>query len=109
MASMILAVLLLAAVSPAALEKSCDAGDAAACDELGIRLRDGIGIRRDEARAADLFRKSCKGKDKGGCADDARALAMGEGQDADAHAALPRLEHLCKAGSGRACGHLGDL
>jgi TPR repeat protein len=106
---MVLAILLLAAASPAELEKSCNAGKPAACDELGNRLQDGVGVRRDEVRAAELFRKACKMKHQDGCADDARALALGEGQEANPRAALPRLEQLCKAGWLRACGHLGDI
>src|SRR5882672_10601912 len=39
MQPMILAVLLLAVATPAALESSCNADKAAACDELGNRLR----------------------------------------------------------------------
>jgi len=109
MASMILAILLLAAAAPAVLEKSCDAGKARACGELGNRFHDGFGVHRDDARAAQLFRKACKGKDPDGCADDARATALGEGQTANAKTALPRLEQMCTAGSARACGNLGDL
>ena len=106
MAGMTFALLIVAAISAADLEKSCNAGKAAACDELGGRLRDGFGVRRDQVRAAQLFRKACQGKDKDGCADDARALALGDGQDSDPRKALPRLEQLCKSGRARACGHL---
>ena len=109
MAPMIFAILLLAAATPADLEKSCDAGKAKACDELGNLFHDGFGVHRDDARAAELFRKACKGKSRDGCADDARASALGEGQTANAKAALPRLEQMCKAGNARACGNLGDL
>ncbi len=109
MAPMIFAILLLAAATPADLEKSCDAGKAKACDELGNLFHDGFGVHRDDVRAAQLFRKACKGKNPDGCADDARASALGEGQTANEKAALPRLEQMCKAGSARACGNLGDL
>jgi TPR repeat protein len=105
---MLLALLLLATIRND-LEKSCARGNPAACDDLGNRLQDGLGVRRDVARAAELFRKACRGKHEDGCADDARALALGEGQDAKPYAALPRLEMMCKAGRPRACGHLGDL
>jgi uncharacterized protein len=106
---MILLIALLAASTPAALEKSCKAGKIAACDELGGRYVDGLGVRRDETRAADLFRKACKAGNQDGCADDARALALGEGQPADANAAVKRLDKLCKDGRDRACGHLGEV
>jgi TPR repeat protein len=109
MAPMIITMLLLAAVSPADLETSCNADGAAACDELGNRVHDGLAVPRNLVRAAELFRKACKGKNQDGCADAARALALGEGQQADPKAALPRLEQMCKSGHARACGHLGDL
>ena len=104
-----LAIVLFAASAPQSVEQACVKGSAAACDELGTRLRDGLGIRRDEARAAELFRRSCEGKDRNGCADDARALALGDGVDANPRAALPRLEQMCKADNPRACGHLGEV
>jgi TPR repeat protein len=105
----ILAVLILAAATPADLEKSCNAGNAADCFELAIRVHDGIGARRDPARAGDLFRKACKGKNQDACADDARALALGEGRSPNPRAAIPALEKMCRHGQARACGNLGDL
>jgi TPR repeat protein len=108
MPAAILAALAVAA-APADLEKSCNAGNAADCFALGTRVHDGIGARRDPARAADLFRKACKGKHQDGCADEARALALGEGQPPNPRAGVPRLEKMCKQGQPRACGNLGDL
>src|SRR5438067_11601012 len=106
---MIVAFVILAAAGAVDLKHSCRAGKAAACDELGNRLEEGLGVRRDETRAAHLFRKACKEKNPDGGADDARALALREGQPADPRAALPRLETLCKQGRIRACAHRGDL
>ncbi|HEY6911040.1 MAG TPA: tetratricopeptide repeat protein [Myxococcales bacterium] len=106
---MILLIALLAATSPASLDKSCKAGRIAACDELGGRYADGIGVRADVTRAAELFRRACKGGNKDGCADDARMLALGQGQKADPKAALLQLDKMCKDGLDRACGHLGEM
>ena len=105
----VLALLLLAVVSPLNLEKSCNAGNAGDCLQFGIRIHDGIGVRRDPARAADLFRKACKGNNQDGCADDAFALAVGEGQAPNPRTAIPKLEKMCKQGQARACGNLGAL
>ena len=105
----IIFAMLLAAVSPVDLERSCNAGNPADCLQLGTRVHDGIGVRRDPARAADLFRKACKGKSQDGCADDAYVLALGEGQSPNPRTAIPRLEKMCKQGQARACGNLGDL
>src|ERR1700737_5415446 len=99
MAPMIFAILLVAAATPADLEKSCNAGKAKACDQLGNLFHDGFGVHRDDVRASQLFRKACKGKNSDGCADDARASALGEGQAANAKTALPPLEQMCKAAS----------
>src|SRR5207302_11103 len=92
MATMIVAVVMLAAFSAVELERSCGAGKAAACEELGNRLQEGLGVRRDEARAAQLFRKACRAKSADGCADDARSLAL----------------HACDLGDPSGCSYLGD-
>src|SRR2546426_6785778 len=102
MATMIVAVVMLAAVSAVELERSCGAGKAAACEELGNRLQAGLGVRRDEGRAAQLFRKACRAKNADGRADDARALALGGGQPGGPRAGPPRLGKLCQQGRGRA-------
>src|SRR3989442_9442583 len=104
MATMIVAVMMLAAVSAVELERSCGAGKAAACEELGNRLQEGLGVRRDEARAAQLFPKACRAQNADGCADDPRALALGGGQPADPPLAPPRLAKLCKQGRAPARG-----
>src|SRR2546421_626362 len=75
---MIVEFVILAAAGALDLERACGAGKAAACDELGSRLEEGLGVRRDETRAAQLFRKACKEKNPDGCADDARARDLGD-------------------------------
>src|SRR2546426_8758053 len=109
MATMIVAVVMLAAVSAVELERSCGAGKSAACEELGNRLQAGLGVRRDEAPAAQLFRKAGMAENADGCADDARALALGEGAPAGPRAALPRPGKLFQHGRAPAPAHLRAL
>src|SRR2546430_15725284 len=52
-------------VQTCALPISCGAGKAAACEELGNRLQEGLGVRGGEGRAAQLFRKR-SGEGRGG-------------------------------------------
>jgi TPR repeat protein len=108
-----LLTLLLSAPTPiqvtADLNKTCAKGNAAACDELGNRYRFGIGTKRSDARAADMFKRSCKGKDPAGCADDALMLGLGFGERANPEAAIARLDKQCKEGLNRACGNMALL
>src|SRR2546426_7823724 len=90
MATMIVAVVMLAAVSAVELERSCGAGKAAACEELGNRLQAGLGVRRDEGPAPPLFPQAWRAKKAGGCADGARAPALGGGEPAGARPEPPR-------------------
>jgi TPR repeat protein len=43
------------------LEAACDAGVAVACSNLGVMYEIGLGVPKDEAHAASLFRKACDG------------------------------------------------
>ncbi|HEX4384712.1 MAG TPA: tetratricopeptide repeat protein [Myxococcales bacterium] len=93
----------------AQLQKLCNQGKGASCDELGVRYRFGIDVKVDTLRAADLFKKACSAKDPEGCADDAFAIGMGEGVSANPGGALPRLAKQCDGGLARACGNLATL
>lgn len=44
---------------PAALQKSCDDGNARACSDLGLLYTKGEGVPKDAARAAQLYQKAC--------------------------------------------------
>lgn len=106
---MIVLIALLAAATPSALDKSCQAGKAAACRELADRSRSGRGVPQDDKRAAQLWKRACKLGDADGCADDALAQVLGTGQYAEPVPALAKLEKLCKAGRQLACANLGSL
>lgn len=112
---MLLALLTLLVSAPTPIQvtsdlnKTCSKGNASACDELGNRYRFGIGTKRSDARAADMFKRSCKGKDPAGCADDALMLGLGFGERANPEAAISRLDKQCKEGLNRACGNMALL
>jgi TPR repeat protein len=93
----------------AQLQKQCNQGKGDSCDELGVRYRFGIDVKVDLLKAADLFKKACAAKDPEGCADDAFAIGLGEGVEANPGAALPRLKKQCDGGLARACGNLATL
>jgi TPR repeat protein len=40
--------------------KSCAAGDAPGCLQLGFAMREGRGIAKDQTRATELFDQACK-------------------------------------------------
>jgi TPR repeat protein len=43
------------------LEAACDAGVAVACSNLGVMYEIGLGVPKDEAHAASLYRRACNG------------------------------------------------
>ena len=49
------------------LDAACAEGDAAACNQLGYRVRQGQYVLADWRRAADLFRQACDGGEPEGC------------------------------------------
>ena len=51
------------------LRRSCDAGIAAACSDLGSMYATGEAITQDLARATSLYRQACEGGAMQGCFD----------------------------------------
>jgi TPR repeat protein len=51
----------------AAYDKSCESSYAAACTDLGVMYRLGLGVRRNYKRAAELYQRGCKGGNALGC------------------------------------------
>jgi serine/threonine protein kinase/TPR repeat protein len=60
-----------------------DNGDPYAANAYGCRLRDGLGIKADLARAADYFRRSAEGGDPQGMINWGKCLEEGSGVTAD--------------------------
>jgi TPR repeat protein len=58
----------------------CESGDPDSCATLGSIYRTGtVGVPRDEARAVELYRKSCQLGSQAGCADLRRMYKEGLG------------------------------
>jgi TonB family protein len=66
-----------------ACPRACGDGDAIACWLLGTMHRDGMGVRRDERRAAALYEQACAAGAKVGCLYAAAAYATGRGVKKD--------------------------
>ena len=93
----------------AALDSACQTGSAPACRELAGRLRDGTGVARDGARAADLFTATCERGDGDSCTELGRMHRMGTGVTCDDRLALPLYQRGCELGSAMGCHNAGVL
>lgn len=95
------------------LDVACEDGDAAACDELGVRFRDGRYVLADWRRASGLFGAACDGGEGEGCVRDARlhvhSRAEGRGVTLDSALAVGLFERGCDAGAMEGCTALGDM
>lgn len=109
-----LALLLLAGLAqaapcadPDACRAACEAGDGAACNDLGARHYTGEGVPRDDARARALYGKACAAGDPAGCTNHGWMLLDGEGGRRDPAAADGAFQRACVAGDAVGCGGLG--
>jgi len=75
---------------------------------LGVRFLDGIGVAKDEKRAAELLERGCDLKFPMACANFGYLLEQGIGTRADPEAAQNVLEFACKERVGVGCNLLGD-
>lgn len=95
------------------LDAACAGGDATACDELGVRFREGRFVLADWRRASDLFQRACEGGEGQGCVRLARLhvhrAAERRGVSLDSAAAATLLEQGCDAGAMIGCTDLADL
>lgn len=86
--------------------RTCDAGVARACTQLGSLVWQGRGTSADPARAFSLYMRACDGGDAAGCFSAAichRSGACAEKNDAKASTLLGRA---CDGGDSRACAAL---
>ncbi|MBX3185805.1 MAG: sel1 repeat family protein [Labilithrix sp.] len=86
------------------LDKSCAAGNAAGCGDLGVMLETGRGVQRNQERAEHFLVKACTMGDAASCNHRARALSYGDrGFRADPRAARQLFDRGCALGSHEAC------
>jgi len=89
----------------------CDAGDATSCASLGAMYEQGgAGVRRNDRRAVELFRKACDGGNAQGCTSLRSMYSQGRGvgrqydtQDAQHY------RQQCDSGRTAACEDLGRM
>ncbi len=90
----------------AALEKSCDKGDAAACVSLGERIEK---VEENKARAAELYQKACDAKNAQGCIRRGKLQLSGALGDRNPTLALSLFAKACAMGSGDGCQEQGAM
>jgi TPR repeat protein len=101
-------------------------GDMSGCTLLAGLYGDGLGVGKDEKRAAALFEKGCSAGDTLGCSSLGEMYASGKGVPRDAARAVAffvkacdggecdrlgaaEIEQACNAGSAAACATLGNF
>src|SRR5687767_9697316 len=90
-----------------ALRDQCDAGNAKACHGFAVKLTKGEYVLRDEAGAALLFEKACRGKVADGCAQLGLLYQEGTGVKRDTTRAPELYRQGCDGGSMMGCTRLG--
>jgi TPR repeat protein len=64
---LLVSLALLACQDAERVRRSCDGGNAAACNDLGVLYADGEGVPQNSARAAALYQQGCDGGEARGC------------------------------------------
>jgi TPR repeat protein len=88
---------------------ACDAGDAAACDQLAGRYNNGQGVPRDLARAVPLYQRACDGGIDGACLRLGVMYEMGYGVAPDPARAAQIYRTLCDKGVATGCSNLRTM
>ena len=95
------------------LAAQCDSGDAAACNDLGWRVRQGDHVLADWRHAAELFERACDAGEGMGCVRLARLHVHSRGASRgvrhDTVRAMAFLERGCAEGAPRGCVDLADV
>lgn len=84
-------------------EEECERGQMDRCLHLGIRLKTGNGVTRDQGRAAELFERVCASGDPYGCWYLGGMLSRGEGVDEDDVRAAELYRRCCEADHPNGC------
>jgi len=95
------------------MRTACEGGDAAACNELGYRVRQGRHVLADWRSAAALFGRACEGGEGEGCVRLAELhvhpSAGSRGVVPDSGAAVDLFERGCDLGAPVGCTELASL
>lgn len=96
-------------LSAAEQQTRCQSGDAAQCDDLGLRYLKGDGVAQDTKKAAVLFQRACNGGDAIGCFDIAESYRFGDGVAKDRKAAETLYLRGCDGNYAPACAELSRI
>ncbi len=88
---------------------AADQGDPAAAFLLGSAYEEGLGVKKDPAKAVGFYRASCDGRFPLGCYNLAGMFKMGKGTERDDSRAAELYFKACDAGSIFGCNNLGLL
>ncbi len=106
-----LATMLLAGANRAdaveLLRRACDAKGGRACFQLGLLMRGGQGVARDDASAASLFERACATGRGDACQE--LGLMLADRQPPDHVAASQLFQRGCEMGDAQACISLGGM
>jgi len=90
-------------------QRACDGDIRQACNYLGQEYARGLGVAKDEVKAASLFKRACDADGPIGCSNLARAYQQGLGVPRDDAAARSLYERACDLGNTSGCADLGIL
>jgi len=91
---------------PSMLERltgDCESGKAHSCGVLGVLYVKGLGVEKDERRAAALWEKACEGGVAEGCYGLGRLYVQGLGVEKDLRRASALFRQACSGGLAHAC------
>ena len=89
--------------------EACEAGNAAACNDLGAIHEAGRGVTRDYGKAADRFSQACDGGVAVGCRNLGILYLYGRGVARDVDRAFALFDAACGGGSALGCNSLGYM
>ncbi len=90
-------------------QQACADGNAVACSALGFVYEEGLGVPKDAARAATLYRQACDQGNALGCLNLGRLNEEGLGVSKDLARAALLYERACDGRSALGCSILGRL
>ncbi len=92
-----------APTAAATAQAACDRGDPAMCNQLALRLQEGAGVPRSDARAVTLFESACTAGYAFACTNLGSAYENGRGVRRDLNRARGFYRSACDHGDQGAC------
>jgi TPR repeat protein len=97
---------------PVALEEfhdACQAGNATACNDLGVSYERGYGTTPNSGKALEVFERACRAGSPDGCNNQGAMLEQSRSARRDLERVRELYESACQRGSGLGCSNLGAL